>query len=108
MKKLESKKRGRPFLLGNLLDEQVQSYVLALRDAGAVINTAIVMAEATGIVQNHNSRLLKCNGGHIEITKYWALSLLERMGYVKRKSSTKAKVTPSLISMRRKNSIFLI
>ena len=50
VKKLESKKRGHPFLLGNLLDEQVQSYVLALRDAGAVINTAIVMAAAAGIV----------------------------------------------------------
>ena len=52
----------------------MKSYVLALQDNEAVINTTIVMAAATGIIKNHDSNLLKYNGGHIEITKYWALS----------------------------------
>ena len=34
-----------------------------------------------------------CNGGHISLTKTWAQSILKRMGYVKRRASTKAKVT---------------
>lgn len=86
-------KRGRPLLLGNKLDNQVREYVLALRSNGAVINTAIVMAAATGIVKNHNSNLLRSNGGHIEITRNWCLSLLDRMGFVKRRSSTTAKIS---------------
>lgn len=50
------------------------------------------MAVAEGIIKNHDSNLLACNGGHISLTKYWAKSLLNRLGYVKRRSSTKAKV----------------
>jgi len=32
-------------------------------------------------------------GGHILLTKHWAQYLMERMGYVKWKATTKAKVT---------------
>lgn len=42
---------------------------------------------------SHDANLLKCNGGHIEITKFWALSLLRRMGFVKRRSTTKCKIS---------------
>ena len=37
--------------------------------------------------------MLACNGGHLTITKPWAKSLLKRMGFVKRKAGTKAKVS---------------
>ena len=93
VKVLENKKRGRPLLLGCELDKQVQAYLTALRENGAVINTAIVMACAEGVVKNHDSNLLESNGGHICLTKYWARYLMERMGYVKRRASTKAKVS---------------
>ncbi len=53
------------------------------------------MAVAEGIVKNHDSNMLVCNGGHISLTKNWAKSLLQRMGYVKRQASSKAKVTVS-------------
>ena len=64
-----------------------------MEEAGAVINSAITIAVAEGIVKKHNSNLLMCNGGHISLTKTWAQSILKRMGYVKRRASTKAKVT---------------
>ena len=104
--KLDNKKRGRPLLLGEELDERVRSYVLALRDNGAVINSAIVIGCAIGIVKSHDSNLLKCNGGHIDITKHWALSLLDRLGFVKRKSSTKAKVTVGDFQERKAQFLF--
>ena len=66
-----------------------------LRDAGGVINSAIVRAAAEGIVKNHDSNLLLCNGGHIIITKSWVKSFLDCMGYVKWRASTKAKVNPA-------------
>ena len=93
MKMLPSRKRGHPLLLGEVLDHQVQEYIKCLREAGAVINTAIVMAVAEGIVKSDDSNKLMCNGGHLCITKSWAKSLLNRLGYVKRRGSSKAKVT---------------
>ena len=65
----------------------------ALRDAGGVVNTSIAIAAANGIVRRHDSNLLAVNGGHILLTKHWAQYLMERMGYVKRKATTKAKIT---------------
>ena len=66
---------------------------MSLRCNGAVVNTAIVMSCAEGIIKNHNSNLLASNGRHILLTKDWGKSILHRMGFVKRKASTKAKVS---------------
>ena len=66
-----------------------------MRERGAVVNTAIVLGVAQGIVRNHDSNWLACNGGHICLGKPWAKYLLSRMGYVKRQGSTSAKITVS-------------
>ena len=92
IKALPEKKRGRPYLIGEELEMQVRAYLRAWRDNGAVVNTAIAVACAEGIIKNHDSNLLACNGGYVSLTKYWGKHLLSRMGYVKRRSSTKAKV----------------
>ena len=44
VQELPSKKRGRPYLLGEELDKRVRSYLIALRERGGVVNTAIVLA----------------------------------------------------------------
>ena len=67
--------------------------MIALRDRGGVVNTAIVLACAEGIVKNHDSNLLAANGGHLVLTSNWGKSLLRRMGFVKRRVSTTAKIT---------------
>jgi hypothetical protein len=90
---LPQKKRGHPVLLGEELDKQVKSYLTSFRESGAVVNTAITMACAEGIVKSADSRMLSVNGGHILFTKDWAKNLLHRMGFVKRRASTKAKVS---------------
>ena len=43
-------------------------------------------------MKSYDSNLLKCNGGHIECNKHWALSFLEHLGYMKCWANTKAKV----------------
>ena len=93
LKSLPKKKRGRPYLLGEELDKQVRAYVTSLRCNSAVVNTAIVISCAEGMIKNHNSNLLASNGGHILLTKNWGESILRRMGFVKRGASTKAKVS---------------
>ena len=59
------------------------------------MNTATVLRVAQGIVRNHNSNLLACNGGHFCLGKPWAKNLLSCMGYVKRRGNTSAKITVS-------------
>lgn len=69
---------GRPLLLGKDLDTSVQNYINAMRKVG-VVNTAIVMAAANGIIAVKNPALLTQHGGHIEISKGCIKSLFYRM-----------------------------
>ena len=92
---LPAKKKGRPFLLGDELDRQVQAYIMRLRDAGCVVNsTIVIISTATGMVKKHNSNLLATNGGPLTLKKSWANCLLSRMGMVRR-STGKSKLSPS-------------
>ena len=94
VRSLHKLKRGRKVMLGEQLDAKVKNYILALRNAGAPIGSSVVMAAGEGIVRAHDRTQLVQHGGHIQITKTWALSLLKRIGFVKRKASTKA--TPNM------------
>ena len=82
------RKRGRPLMLREALDTDVQKYIRALRLAGTPVSSSLVLAAVEGIVVSKDRTLLAYNGGHVMLTK-WALSLLNRMGYVKQKASTK-------------------
>lgn len=53
------KKQGRPLLLGNELDKQVQSYIKYLRERGTAVNTAVIMASAEGIVKSKDAQFIK-------------------------------------------------
>ena len=75
---LPQKKKGRPLLLGEKLDKQVQAYLIIFRESGAVVNTAITMVCAEGIVRNADSNMLAVNGSHILITKDWAKNMLHQ------------------------------
>lgn len=87
MKSLHPKKRGRPLLLGDL-DEIVQLYLRKLRDTGGTISSRIVVAAARGIIMKSNRGMLVEFGGHVQLNKYWARSLLQRMNFVQRKAAT--------------------
>ena len=85
---LPTKKRGRPLLLGPVIDDKVQQYLKAIRRSGGTVNTAIAMAAAKGIVLKTDRTLLVEYGGHIDLHKDWAKWLLGRMGFVKRRGTT--------------------
>ena len=87
-----AKKRGRPLTLGNL-NEKVQKYIRALRKAGTPVNARVVLAAAEGIVKATDHKLLFENGGRIKLSLDWAYSFLRRMGYMKRKVTTKARIS---------------
>ena len=90
---LPVKKRGRPLLLGEDLDEKVKRYVVAIRNNGGIVTTAITLAAASAIVRRTDRNLLAENGGHITLTRNWAKSLLYRLHFVKRRGSTAAKIS---------------
>ena len=97
---LETKERKRPLKLGEEMDAAVQEYIESLRLTGTIVNVTVVMAAAEGIVAARDVTKLRQHdghfyGGHINITKSWARSILDRMGYVKRKCSTAGKTTIS-------------
>ena len=90
---LETKPRGRPLLLGVELDTLVQEFINNLRAASGVVNATIVMGAAEEIISYRDAFKLSSNGGHVEISKSWAKSFLQRMGLVKRKCSTSGKIS---------------
>ena len=66
------------------MDKSIQNYLKAIREAGGVINTSI---GSKGIIESSNPGLLIENGGSVSLTKSWAASLLNRMGYARRKAT---------------------
>ena len=65
------------------------------RKRGLPINSAVVIAAAERILMNKNAALVSKNGEggiKVKLTEDWAKSLLKRMGYVKQKACSKAKV----------------
>ena len=72
VQEIPCKKMGRPLLIEEGPDKQVQEYVKYLCKCGSPINTALVIATAEGIITSVGANLLACNGGEISLTKDWA------------------------------------
>ena len=70
------------------MDMKVQMYLKKVREGGGVVLTRIAMAAARGIVLTCDRSLLVKFGGHVELIKHWAYSLLHRMKFVQRKVTT--------------------
>lgn len=93
---LSPKKRGRPILLGEHVDKQVQLYLKKIREQGGVVTASVVVAAARGILMALNRSLLTEFGGHITLSRHWAYHLLDRMNFVRRKATTsKSKYKPA-------------
>ena len=88
---LPPRKRGRPLLIGDF-DSPVQGYIRMLRLSGGAVNARVVVAAARGLIIARNHSLIVDYGGHLNPEKTLAKSLLRRMGFVKRKASTSARV----------------
>ena len=88
LSQLPTRKRGRRVLLGDDLDRKVQLYLKKVREGGGVVSARIAMAAARGIVLTCDRSMLVEFGGHVELNRHWAYSLLRRMNFVQRKVTT--------------------
>ena len=66
----------------------VQIYLKKVREGGGVVTARIVIAAARGIIMSHDKSQLVEYGRHINLHLSWAYSLLKRINFVKRKSTT--------------------
>ena len=106
VKKLPYKKRGRPLLLGDYLDRQLWAYVAEIRQMGLVVNTSVLIAAAKGLVLHHNRNWLRENGGHLELLTHWAKGRLRKLGFLKRRVTTKASLTSIDFEERKAQFVF--
>ena len=95
VQELPLKQTGRPLLLGRDVEESARNIIHQIRQAGGIVNNSVVIGVITGILRGTDSSLLSENGGPINVNKEVARRLLSRMQFVKRKGTTKAKVSPS-------------
>ena len=91
LQELPTRKRGKSLLIGEELDRQVRIYLNVVRERGGVVNTAIIIAVGTDIVMK-DRKFMAYGGEDVVLSKDWAKYVLHRMGLVKYRSSTKAKV----------------
>ena len=104
---LPVKKTGRPLLVGDDLDKQIQAYIIGLRKGHCTVNTAIVISAGEGIIMGHDPSLLVCNGGSMKLTKDWAKGLMQRMGLSKHIRLPQNHVCHSMIDFEKVREIFL-
>jgi len=81
-------KIGRPLLIGEQADRQVQEYIRFLHVTGLAVNTVVVISAAEGILESIDANILQ----RVKLNKDWAKSLLTQMGMEKRRACSKAKV----------------
>ena len=95
---LPYKKQGRPVLLGEKFDGMVQAYIRRVHEAGGSISSQVVTSM--------DKTKLREFGGHVELNRHWAHSLLSRMNFVQRKGTT-AKAKYSEADFAKKKREFL-
>ena len=84
-------KRGRPLLLGAVLDEKVKHFLLQLRKKGGLVNT---VAAAANCEEQWWALVLE--------STTWAKSLFKRMGFCKRPATTSKPEIPELAKREEK------
>lgn len=97
-------KMGRPVLLGNRLDHQVQVYLQRVHESGGTVTARIAVAAARGILLATDRSKMVEFGGYIQLDRHWAYSLFKRMNYVQ----WKARVSIPLVISRKSRSLFLM
>ena len=92
---LPEKWRGRPLFIREELEDKMKWFLTEIHKSGRVVNSQIAVGAAKGVLKSRDATLLTENGGSIDIGKDWAHGLLGRMGLVRRRATTKAKVSSS-------------
>ena len=101
-------------MLESEVSKKVQAYIrymymyMYVREGGNSISTRLVIAGAKSILLSSNHSLLAEYGGPVTLTLAWVHSLLKRMKFTKRKSTTaKNKLSPDTCNFKQLKHNFL-
>ena len=72
-------KRGRRLLVGDVIDNQVQSYLRRVCNGGGIVTARIAVVAARGILLACDRSKLAVFSGHIRLGSSWAYALLSQM-----------------------------
>ena len=86
-KKLELLRRGRPLMVGPIIDEKVKSFLTALFMKGGHISCRIAVSTALVLLSRSDDESLK----NVVVTESWGRSFLSRIGF-RRRAATTSKV----------------
>lgn len=79
--------------LGLSLDEKLQEMIRSLRERQTAISSIVVAGLGRGLQLKYDKALLSEYGGPLKFNKAWAHSVLRRMGFTKRRATSKSKLT---------------
>ena len=82
-------------MLGAKLDLTQQERIVAMRERGTPIGSSTVIGIGRGIILKHERSSLNEFGGLITLNKDWAIGVLRRMQFTKRRANSKSKVLPT-------------
>ena len=96
VRSLPAKKRGRPPILGEKMDQSLRDIIVGMRSRGTPIGTTVVIGIGRGLIMKSKnvSPGYYCASENIELSREWAKSVLRRMGYSKRRASSSTKISP--------------
>jgi len=63
---------GRPLLIGEEADRQLQESACYFRDCESPVNASVVIATAESILTSIDANVFASNGGGISLSKDWA------------------------------------
>ena len=75
------------------VEDRSELVLQSIRSSGGIVNTSIAIGVITGVIHDLDNNLLLENGFHINVNKKVARRLLTRMNFVKRRGTTKNKIT---------------
>ena len=79
------------------MESYVRQFLRERRDhGGGIVNTTVTVPTAKGVILANDASLLAENHGEIDLSNECIQRMMRRMGFVKCKSSTGAKVDPEV------------
>ena len=96
--RLNGKKQGRPPLLGHKLDLKLQERIVAMRERGTPIGSSTVIGIGMGFLMRHEKPDKESDEPELTLSKDWAVGVLRRMNFTKRRANSKSKVLPANFS----------
>ncbi len=103
-----SRTKGRPTKLPADFDESVKQYLSKMQASGGSVSWKTVVSVGRGLIESEQPSLLKKHGGHLELNRAWAASLLRRMNFVKRKATKTAAKVPLDFPEKKSNFLFSV